>query len=196
MSQLLFPSLPGITWPVARIVVPPTVREKLAGSGRSFRARDGLISRYRYQLAFEFLRIDQAHLEWQQLMGFYNRVGASFDDWLFEDLDDHTCTAQLFDIGDGVRTQFQLARTLGSFVEPVYGPLTWAITSAGVAVAPAVSSTGLVTFGAAPAAGAELRWTGTFAWRCIFEGESLEFTKNFATFYEARRVQFITTKPN
>lgn len=194
MSQLILPALPGITWPVGRTVVPPAVREKLTASGRSFRARDAVLPRYRYQLAFEFLRTAQAYQEWQQLMGFYNRVGGGFDDWLFEDFDDHACSAQLFDIGDGVRTQFQLARTLGSFVEPVYGPLTWAITVGGSAASPTVGNTGLVTFGAAPAAGAELRWTGTFAWRCIFEGDSLEFTKSFATFYEARRLQFITVK--
>lgn len=194
MSQLLFPSLPGITWPVSRTVISPEVSVMTAASGREFRARNAVTPRYRYQLGFEFLRTAQAYQEWQQLLGFWNRVGGAFEDWLFEDLDDCACTAQLFDIGDGVRKDFQLVRTLGSFVEPVYGPLTWAITVAGAGAVPTVSATGAVSFAVAPANGAELRWTGTFAWRCRFEND-LELTKSFATFYEARRLQFITVKP-
>ena len=195
MSQLLFPSLPGLTWPVGRTVLPPPVRIKTTASQREFRTRDSQVPRYRFSLQFEFLRVAAALAEWQNLMGFYNRLGGPFDDFLFEDADDRAVSAQLFGVGNGVQTTFQLARTLGSFLEPVYGPLTSAITVAGVGVSPTVSNTGLVTFGSPPANGAELRWTGTYAWRCRFEGEGVEFTKSFATFYEARRVSFITAPP-
>lgn len=197
MSQLLFPSLPGITWPVMRAVVAPPVRVKTTASQREFRARDASIPRYRYSLQFDFLRTAQAQQEWQQLLGFFNRVGGTFDDWLFEDPDDRSCTAQLFGVGNGTQTVFQLARTLGSFLEPVYGPLdSPVITVAGGASSPSVSATGAVTFSSPPADGAELRWSGSFAWRCRFDADSLEFSKSFATFYEARRVSFVTVIPN
>lgn len=195
MSQLLFPSLPGLSWPVTRTVLQPPVRIKTTASQREFRTRDSLVPRYRYGLQFEFLRVAQALAEWQSLMGFYNRVGGAFDDFLFEDPDDRAVTAQLFGVGNGVQATFQLARTLGSFLEPVYGPLTSAITVAGSAASPTVSSLGLVTFGSPPANGAELRWTGTYAWRCRFEGEGIEFAKSFSAFYEARRVSFVTVPP-
>ena len=197
MSQLIFPSLPGLMWPVSRTVVAPPVSIKTTPSRREFRARDSSVPLYVYRLAFEFLRIGQAYLEWQQLMGFYNRVGGTFDDWLFEDPDDRTATAQVFGVGDGVTTTFQLARTLGGFVEPVYGlngaP---AVTVAGGAVTPAgVSNTGAVTFSAAPANGASLAWSGGYFQRCRFNSSSLEFTKNYDSFYEAKSVEFITVKP-
>jgi hypothetical protein len=194
MSQLIFPNLPGIAWPVQRTVLPPPVRNKPTASGREFRARDAVVPRYRYQLAFEFLRTAQAFAEWQQLQGFFNRVGGSFDDWLFPDPDDGVATSQLFGVGNGTQTVFQLARTLGSFVEPVYGPLTWAITVAGGAATPTVSPLGVITFASPPANAAELRWSGTYAWRCRFDAD-LDFSKSFSTFLEAKKVQFVTTKP-
>lgn len=197
MSQLLFPSLPGIAWPATRTLMPPPVRIKTTASGREFKARDSAIPRYRYALSFEFLRVAQALAEWQTLMGFVNNLGGPFDDFLFEDPDDRSASAQLFATGNGTQTVFQLARLLGGFLEPVYGPLgTPAITVNGGAATPTVSALGAVTFASPPASGALLRWSGSFAWRCRFESDGLEFTKNFSTFYECRRVQFITTKPN
>lgn len=197
MSQLIFPSLPGLAWPVTRTVVAPPVKVKTTPSRREFRARDSTVPLYRYSVPFEFLRKAQAYQEWQQLMGFFNRVGGPFDDWLFDDLDDNTCTSQLFSIGDGATQSFQLARTFGGFLEPVYGPdpAGLRIFVNGTETAATVSSTGAVTLAAAPAANAELRWSGHFYWRCVFASESLEFSKSFASFYEARKVDFRTVKP-
>ena len=62
-----------------------------------------------------------------------------------------------------------------------------------VEVSYAGTDSGAVSFATPPANGAELRWTGTFAWRCRFEGD-VEFSKSFASFYETRRLQFITVK--
>ncbi len=197
MSQLIFPSLPGITWPVTRTVVAPPVSIKTTPSRREFRARDSSVPLYVYRLAFEFLRIGQAYQEWQQLMGFFNKVGGTFDDWLFEDEDDRTATEQTFAVGDGVTSTFQLARSLGGFVEPVYGvngePV---IKVGGTTTAPASTSpNGVVAFSSAPANGALLSWSGNYFQRCRFNANSLEFTKNYTTFYEAKAVEFITTKP-
>jgi uncharacterized protein (TIGR02217 family) len=196
MSQLLFPTLPGFTYPATRTVMAPPVRVKTTASGREFRARDSVVPRYRYSLQYELLRSSQALQEWQTLMGFFNSVGGPFDDWLFQDPDDGTVSNQVFATGNGSQTVFQLARTLGGVLEPVYGPLgTPTITVNGGASTPTVSALGAVTFASAPANGALLRWSGTFAWRCRFDGDNLEFTKNFAAFWAARRVQFLTTKP-
>lgn len=198
MSQLIFPKLPGQCWPVGRTVLAPPVKVKTTPSRREFRARDSAIPLYRYSLPFEFLRKTAAAQDWQQLMGFYNSVGGTFDDWLFDDIDDNTCTAQLIGVGDGVSTQFQLARTLGGFLEPLYGGLngTATFTVAGSAATPtSVNATGLVTFATPPAAGAQVRWSGKFYWRCVFTSDSLEFTKSGSLFYECKKVEFRTVKP-
>ena len=122
MSNNLFPTLPGIAWPVMRAVMAPPVMVKTTPSQREFRARDSTIPRYRYTLAFEFLRPDAALLEWQTLLGFYNLQGGPFDDFIFVDQADNTVTNQTIGIGDGASTQFQLARTLGGFLDPIYAP--------------------------------------------------------------------------
>jgi hypothetical protein len=198
MSQLIFPAnLPGRTWPQSRTVLAPPVVIKTTPSRREFRARDSTVPLYLYSLPFSFLRIEAARPDWQTLMGFYNRVGGTFDDWLFDDRDDNTATAQLFGVGDGVTVTFQLARTLGGFLEPIYGlngvP---AITKDGVGITPLnISPLGAVTFAAAPSVGALLRWTGAFYWRCRFTNDSLEFAKSSASFYECKKVEFMTVKP-
>lgn len=198
MSQLIFPSnLPGRTWPQTRTVLAPPVVIKTTPSRREFRARDSSVPLYLYSVPFSFLRLEAARPDWQTLMGFYNRVGGTFEDWLFDDRTDNTATNQLFGIGDGVTVSFQLARTLGGFLEPVYGlngvPV---ITKDGNVIAPlSISATGAVTFATPPAAGTLLRWTGTFYWRCRFTSESLEFTKSYSNLYAAPKVEFRTVKP-
>lgn len=198
MSQLIFPTLPGLAWPAVRAVVAPPVKVKLTPSRRRFVARDSTVPLYDYTLGFEFLRTAQAYAEWQQLMGFFNKVGGPFDDWLFDDVDDNTCTSELMATGDGSTTVFQLARSLGGFLEPLYGGLNGAgaFTVNGSGVTPSsVGSTGAVTFAAAPANGALIRWSGTFYWRCAFAQQKLEFAKSFSTFYECKKVEFSTIKP-
>lgn len=198
MSQLIFPKLPGQSWPVGRTVLAPPVKIKVTPSRREFRARDSTLPLYRYSLPFEFLRKTAAAQDWQTLMGFFNRVGGTFDDWLFDDEDDNTCVDQLIGVGDGVTTQFQIGRTLGGFIEPLYGGVNGAAVikvSGSVWTPTSISSNGVVTLAFAPSAGSQIRWSGKFFWRCRFSSESLDFTKSTGVFYEAKKVEFITVKP-
>lgn len=197
MSQLIFPTLPGITWPVQRTVLPAPVVIKTTPSRREFRARDSTVPLYQYTLAFEFLRGASAYQEWQRLVGFYNTVGGQFDDWLFDDVNDNAASNQLFGFGDGVSTVFQLGRVLGSFLEPVYGLNGAPVLTVNDVLNGdfTVSNTGAITFGAPPAAGAALRWTGLFYWRCRFSDESLDLMQNYSTFMEVRKLSFRTVKP-
>lgn len=119
MSNEIYPTLPGLTFGVQRNVLAPPVTIKTTPSQREYRARDATLPRYRYTLGYEFLRSAAAWAELQTLVGFFNRHGGSFDDFLFEDPDDHTATAAAFGIGDGTTTAFQLLRSFGAFSEPV-----------------------------------------------------------------------------
>jgi uncharacterized protein (TIGR02217 family) len=197
MSQLIFPPLPGLTWPVTRQIIAPPVTIKQTPSQREFRFRSSRFVRTKLTLVFEFLMVSQAKQEYQTLRGFFNRVGGSFDDWLFEDLEDRHVSNELFAIGDGQTASFQLARSLGNFMEPVYGPNgAPVITANGVVVAPqSVSPTGVVTFAAPPANGVQLRWTGDFFLRARFTSDTLDLVKNYSTFYEAKKVELITVIP-
>lgn len=78
--------------------------------------------------------------------------------------------------GDGTSTQFQLARGIGSSlaVDVIQNPIGQVVNVAGTPTSVSVSSTGVVTFGTAPAEGAELTWNGAFQYLCQFTDDSLK----------------------
>jgi hypothetical protein len=106
---------------------------------------------------------------------------------------------QLMTVGDAVdlcRPQLEVSlgsvttdykRTLGS---PVYGDPQ--ITVAGAIRDSSTYSiaNGVVTFGSAPANGAELAWTGMFAFPCRFEDDELDFEEIMSGLWQNQSVKF------
>lgn len=148
---------------------------------------------YKYEAVFEILR-SNALAEWQTLMAFYNSVGGAAQVFKFIDDDDYVATDQEFGPATGLTDDYQLVRTLGGFVEPVYAPTITEITIDDVATADYTESGGLITFGSTPANGASLKWTGTFAWLCRFDEDSNEFDKFAYQFWNLGRLAFTTEK--
>src|SRR4051812_19092026 len=104
MSNLVFPVLPGLTFPVTKTPMwKNTVQE--ASSGKEVRIGFWSYPRWKYSLAFEVLRDRSIGSftkgELWALVDFFNRHGGSFDDWLFDDPDDNSVTDQVFGTGDG-----------------------------------------------------------------------------------------------
>jgi uncharacterized protein (TIGR02217 family) len=90
--------------------------------------------------------------------------------------------------GDGVSTQFQLARVIGGtgydIIQNVVGtPVVYVNGSATVAFS--ISSTGVITFTVAPASSAVLTWTGSFYFYVRFDEDELDcvrvYTQNSGT---------------
>ena len=133
MAPPVFPSLPGITFPVKRSAKWSGLQQD-ALSGKRVRTSFMTYPIYLFELQFNFLRSAAAYLEWQQLAGFINSMYGGTGLFLFDDPNDDTAIAQSFGAGDGVTTTFQLVRTLGGFTEPVYFPNV--ITDIKVAGAP------------------------------------------------------------
>lgn len=80
--------------------------------------------------------------------------------------------------GDGVSTQFQLARTIGpsglflDIIQNVNGtPIIY--VGGTPTLAYSISSTGVITFNTAPANNATLQWSGAFYFLCQFAEDSL-----------------------
>jgi uncharacterized protein (TIGR02217 family) len=199
MSSSVYPSLPGLMFPVGRAVVPPAVTIRTTPSEREYRARDATIPRYRYTLGYEFLRAGARGTELATLVGFYNLMGGPFDTFLFTDPDDHAVTANAFGTGDGATVAFQLLRSFGGFAEPVWdvngAPSIYvAGTLKTVTTDYTISASGVVTFTAAPTAGQSLTWTGNFYRRCRFESATLDTSKFMADLFEAKSVSFISAK--
>lgn len=204
MSNLVLPTLPGMTFPVEKS---PMWKTKIQPemSGQETRIGFWSFPRWRWMLPFEFLRNDpaNAHDELWPLLGFFNEHYGAFDSWRFNDPDDNTVTVQAFGTGDGTTTQFQLVRTRGGFVEPVTEINTIKIFKNGVEqknLAPPtppvwiLSSTGVVTFTTAPAAGAALTWTGTFYWRCRFLDDQITASKFVTLIWEMKKLEFLSVK--
>lgn len=199
MSNAVYPSLPGLTATVTRTPIFKT-DVKTTPSGRSFVGAQMQSPLYRYTLAYEFLRDTAAYAEFRTLLGFYNARQGAFDSFLFQDPGDQTVTAQAFGTGDASTKTFQLVRTLGGTVEPVYdlngAPLIYV---GGVlktlTTDYTINSTGGVTFVTAPAAAAPITWTGSYYWRVRFVSDELDFEKFMNTLWSAKKVEFITVKP-
>jgi hypothetical protein len=123
MSLPVFPTLPGLEYPVKRAPLASSLRQK-AISGRETLQPLWTAPLYKYEVSFSLLREAQSFQEWQLLQGFWNSVmftpGGVFQ---FNDPNDNSATSEPFGTGDGGTTQFQLTRALGGFAEPVLDPV-------------------------------------------------------------------------
>jgi hypothetical protein len=197
MSNLVYPTLPGLDFGVSRDAMAPPVAIKTTPSLREYRGRDSTFVRYAYSLSYEFLRSAAAYNELQTLVGFYNLVGGPFDSFLFTDPDDSVATAMQFAVGNGASTVFQLTRSFGGFAEAIYdfnGGVSIFDNGVNVGGGATVSSTGVLTFSTAPAAGHSLTWTGNYYRRCRFTDPKMSAEKFMANLWNSRKVQFMSTQ--
>jgi hypothetical protein len=123
VSNAVFPTLAGLTWNVLKS---PRWSSKVQQSvgGKEMRAAYWTTPIYTWQLTYELLR-SSALLELQSLIGFFNARQGRFDSFLYSDPSDNNVTAHGFGAGDGVKTAFQLQRTIAGPRTDIYG--TWPV---------------------------------------------------------------------
>lgn len=190
----LFPALPGVTWPVKRTQIFDTIVQT-AVSGKETTLPKRITPRWRWELPFDMLRSDATKLELQTLSGFYaSRFGRAYA-FGYVDAEDRVATNQPLGAGDGVRTVFQLVRAFGGFTEPVFLPVDLPVVMvAGKALVLGADYTlsvgGLIIFVKAPAAGAAVTWTGTFAWMCRFDDDEINFSNFMKGFWSVEKLSF------
>lgn len=194
MSNAVFPTFAGIAWPVKRKAMFNT-KVLTAKTGREFRASFTSYPTYTIDLSFEYLSLT----DWKALLGFFNLRRGRFDSFLFEDANDKSVVAQSFGTGNGTQTVFQLVRTLGGFTEPcenINGTPSIYLNGVLQASGYTISSTGVVTFSAAPANTVAITWTGSYYWRVRFEQDSSEFEENMKHFFANKKLAFIGSVGN
>lgn len=196
MSDAVFPTLPGLTYPVEKTAIWST-KIQTSVSGKETRLGYWSYPRWEYALRYSILRSDNVNAELQTLVGFFNARMGAYDDWLFLDPDDYIATNQVFATGDGTTTAFQLARTWGGWTEPVRAVLS--VSSVKVNGTPTSAytvntSTGVITFTSAPTNGATLAWSGQFYWRCRFLDDQVTAAKFMKDFWETRTLKFQSLK--
>ncbi len=197
MSNLVYPTLPGLTHGQVRTIMPPPVQIRTTPARREYRARDAQLPRYGYTLPYEFLRSSAAAAELQTLVGFYNLHGGPFDTFLFLDKEDSTATLAPFGTGDGTKVAFQALRPFGGFSEPVdafIGTPTVYVNGTATPGITVAAGSGVITFNVAPGLGAVLTWSGSFYRRCRFDGDKLDTTRFLTGLWEAKRVQLISSR--
>lgn len=202
MTLPVFPSLPGITWPVTRRgPIFDTVKEQTI-SGRSSRFANRTQPKWQWEIPFDILFQGKpgvapsgSNADMATLAGFFAQLYGGALPFLFTDPDDCTATNQQFGTGNGTAVSFQLIRTMGGFSEKVLavnGAISvWVgalLMTAGVDYN--VSSSGVVTFAAAPANGAALTWTGSFYWLCEMDDDQIEFEKMMQGRYSVKKLTF------
>lgn len=216
MAVPTFPSLVGLSFPVLRKPTWRGIRQS-AISGKDYRLQLWTYPRYQYEATFDYLGVGAAgqSQDWQTLEAFFNSVAGDALPFLWVDPYDKAVTAQGLGAGTGTQTQFNFVRALGGFAMPVQAVTS--VTQVTVAGTPTTSYTLLtdpnwgltygLQFASAPASGAAIAWTGTYAWPCRFEDSSsgdigtsgakdttLDLSNFMANFWELKKVDFATMK--
>lgn len=200
MSNDIFPVLAGLDWNVSRSPEFST-QVKRAVSGKELRGAFRQYPLWIFSMSYNVLRDDLLNNELRTLAGFFLVRKGMFDSFLYTWTADSTVTDQVFGVGDGVTTSFQLVRSFGGFVEPVQNVNAIAnIKKAGaVQTNPAnytVDANGLVTFVAAPANGAALTWTGSYYYRVRFLLDAAEFSEFLQDLHELKKLSFVGATGN
>jgi len=194
----LFPTLPGQGWSVRKKPVFSTIVAAHV-SGRE--VRDALYQDpiWQFELTFDGLGSDATSYpgvgaqSLQALMGLYLQCQGQYGTFLYSDPSDNTVANQTFATGDGATTAFTFARSLGGFLEPVGWVTSVAqVTVAGVAQSAGWSLTapnGLV-FSAAPASGALIGASFSYAFSCRFEDDSVEFEQFMQNLWRVDSLKF------
>ena len=195
MSQLVYPTLPGLQFPIGKT---PVLRTQViqAVSGREVRGSYQQYPLYEFSLSYEFLRDNNLGTEADTLLGFVLTVGGMLQSFLYNDATDNAVTAQTLGTGNGTTTAFQLIRTIGAggfgYIEPVnnVNAITGIYLNGVLTTAYTVNSTGLVTFTAAPASGVAITWTGTYYYRVRLLQDQADFSLFMQSLWELKTIKF------
>lgn len=133
MSELVFPQLPGLAWGMVKV---PTWSSRVQKSVSGKRQAVGYMSypTYKITLSFNVLREYASHNDVAELQGFFNQMRGQVDTFKFVDPLDAACSDQNIGTGNGTKTQFQLVRNYGGFVEPVQTPNIVSVKAAGTTI--------------------------------------------------------------
>ena len=190
-----FPTLPGQGWSVHKKPVFST-RVASHASGREVRA--GLYAHALYEFELTFNGLDSSGgfpglqaQSLQTLMGFFLTAQGQLNSFLYTDPTDSAVNNQVIATGDGATTAFTLGRSIGGYYEPVsYATAITSVTVNGVATGVTFSAPNVIAFASAPASGASIAWTGTYAFLCRFLEDSMDFEEIISGAWQNKSVKF------
>ena len=198
-SPLVFPALSGLGWSVHK---KPIFSTQIAthASGREVRNPLYLNPLWEWEVLYDGLDSGSGYAglganSMQQLLGFFMLAQGQFGTFLYIDPTDKTATAQTLGYGDGSTTAFTAVRVMGGqFLEPV----GWLLTITGVAVAGVTQSSSAysiqtpnqIVFASAPASGALVSASFTYAFQCRFTDDTADFEEFMSDCWRVDSLKF------
>jgi uncharacterized protein (TIGR02217 family) len=181
----LFPSsLKGLDIEVERKTLWSTLIQT-AASGKELRGSFWTTPRFLFTVTVNFVRqsgfsIKTLTDELQQLASFFNALRGQWDSFLFVDPVNGNPSGVSFGTGNGLATIFQLLDNEGLAAGYIQGApsiyIAGALKTAGTDYN-LNTTTGVVTFTAAPGSPYALTWTGQFARMCRFDSDEMNFKR-------------------
>lgn len=204
MSDLVFPTLPGLTWDQQKVPIFKTLSHR-AISGSEKRLSFYQYPLYQYNLSFNLLRDAAAYNELKTLLGFYLSRYGSWDDFLYLDPSDNLAVNETLTAISS--KSYQLSRTYGGFKENCYDILSPSsplpireIYDNAVKLDPATkytvnNTTGVVTLTDTPTTPVTANFSFYHRVRFIEYGEGDEGFNNFMyQLFELKTLSFITAR--
>lgn len=183
MSELIFPTFRGLTYPIGKTPHWNTITQESISGIKKF-LQCYTYPYYTFTLTFSYLSDEDMHQDdIHRLMAFYNTLGGAGQDFLFADplFEDNRCVKQEFGVGDGSTKKYRLIHQYGDYFEPVFGmamkPHIYLNTTETTAFT--WDRNGIITFNSAPSNGTVLRWTGRWFYRCHFQNDEADFQQLF-----------------
>ncbi len=202
MAPPIFPTLKGLTLPSKRSGPIFDTAKEDSVSGRSARYARRVNPKWSWELSFDAIPFNfpgavpsAMQADFSVLAGFFAQLYGGALPFYYLDPDDNAVvTPQNFGTGDGTTTAFQLVRVIGGFTEKVVYVTGQTVYVNGVAKTAGtdytIGTTGIVTFAAAPAAGAALTWKGTFYFLCEMDDDKIDFDRIMTGMYQASKLAF------
>ncbi len=195
MSNLLFPRLRGVGWD-SSITPHHFFGKQQARSGRSVRVQFARQPLTKISISYSdqgFLSEDApkashdgspVYNDFETMYGFFNYHGGGFQSFLFQGVNAReqskfTRRGERQFVGNGENAQFQLVRNIGIWAEAIYWPVAAPIIRVGGVEQPAANvqalGNGMYQLAAPPAVKALVSADFTFAYRCVFDTDEMEF---------------------
>ena len=204
MTLPIFPSLPGLTWPLTRSTI--------AGSNLVFKASSGAVAAaqlwsaplYEWELSYEGLDSLGRHPgliahSKQLLESFFLTVGGRASPFLYVDPSDTQAQGSVLGTGDGATVVFTGRRTIGTYASTVDAILnvaavylngvaqdssTWALS------APNGVDVNAITLTTAPAAGVVVTADFWYAFKVRFVADDFAFKQLTPSLWQCEGVKF------
>ena len=199
------PALPGLTWSRHK---KPSFSTRVAShsSGREVRVALMSYPLYEFEAVYSGLTSSTSAFaglgasSLQSLMGFFLQLQGQFGTFLYTDPDDNAATNQTIGLGDGTTQTFLISRTLGGWNEPVSWVTGVSAVYVNGVVQPAsnwlFTAPNSIGLGSAPAAGATISATFTYAFQCRFLDDDMEFEEFMSTLWKLESMKFRSVKVN